>query len=56
MGFQDIPVEVKVKAVCAIIGGEKIQLTARKYSITRPSLYTWAKRTQQAIEKVLKPY
>ena len=56
MAFQDIPVEAKVKAVRAIIGGEKIQPTARKYGITRPSLYAWVERAQQAIEEALRPY
>ena len=57
MAFQDIPVEAKVKAVCTIIGGgEKIQPTAKRYGITRPSLYAWVERAQQAIEEALKPY
>lgn len=56
MAFQDIPVEAKVKAVCAVIGGQKIQPTARRYGITRPSLYVWVGRTQEAIEEALRPY
>jgi len=47
--FRPISIKEKILIVSQIIVGEKIQPLAKKYKVSRPSIYLWRKR---ALEKL----
>ncbi len=53
-GYKFISIKEKILIVSRVIAGEKIQLVADKYRVSRPSVYTWTQKALDALEKVLK--
>jgi len=53
--FRSISIKEKILIVCQVIAGEKIQSIAKKYGISRPSIYAWTEKALDALEQVLKP-
>ena len=49
-----ISIKEKILIVCQLIAGEKIQPLAKKYKVSRPSIYTWAQKSLDTLEQVLK--
>jgi Mor family transcriptional regulator len=47
--FRSIFIKEKILIACQVIVGEKIQPLAKKYKVSRPSIYLWRKR---ALEKL----
>jgi len=45
--FRPIFIKEKILIACQVIVGEKIQPLAKKYKVSRPSVYAW---TQMALE------
>lgn len=50
-----ISIKEKILIVCQVIAGEKIQPIAKKYKVSRPSIYLWRKRALGSLEEALKP-
>jgi len=53
-GYKFISIKEKILIVSQVIAGEKIQLVADKYRVSRPSVYTWTQKALGALEKALK--
>jgi len=53
--FRSLFIKEKILIVSQVIVGEKIQPLAKKYKVSRPSVYLWRKRALDALEKALKP-
>jgi len=54
--FRSISIKEKILIVSQVIVGEKIQPLAKKYKVSRPSIYLWRKKKAlDALEKPLKP-
>lgn len=53
--FRFISIKEKILIVSQVIAGEKIQPIAKKYKVSRPSIYLWRKRALGSLEEALKP-
>jgi len=53
--FKSISIKKKILIVSQVIAGEKIQPLAKKYKVSRPSIYLWTQRALDALEEALKP-
>ena len=53
--FKAISIKEKILIVCQVISGEKIQTIARKYKVSRPSVYAWTQKALGILEQALKP-
>lgn len=49
-----ISIKEKVLIVSQVIAGEKIQPLAKKYKVSRPSIYVWTQRALGSLEQALK--
>jgi len=52
--FRFISIKEKILIVCQVIAGEKIQRVARKYKVSRPSVYAWTQKSLDTLEQALK--
>jgi len=50
-----ISIKEKVVIISQVIAGEKIQRVARKYGVSRPSIYAWTQKALDTLEQTLKP-
>ncbi|MEA1964156.1 MAG: helix-turn-helix domain-containing protein [Candidatus Aerophobetes bacterium] len=53
--FRFISIKEKILIISQVIVGEKIQPIAKKYKVSRPSIYVWRKRALGSLEQALKP-
>jgi len=53
--FKSISIKEKILIVCQVMAGEKIQTIARKYRVSRPSVYAWTQKALDTLEQALKP-
>jgi len=56
MGFRSISVEEKIAVIYEVTKKGKIEPVARSYGVSKPSVYTWLERSQEALRKALKPH
>jgi len=54
-GYRYVSIKEKILMVSRVIAGEKIQLVADKYRVSRPSVYSWTQRALDVLEEALKP-
>jgi len=52
--FRPISIKEKILIVSQVIAGEKIQPLAKKYKVSRPSVYIWTQRASDALEEALR--
>jgi len=50
-----ISIKEKILIVCQVIAGGKIQPVAKKYGVSRSSIYAWTKKALDTLEQTLKP-
>ena len=53
-GYRYISIKEKLLIVTQVISGEKIQLIADKYKVSRPSIYAWSQKALDTLEEALK--
>jgi len=56
MGFRPISVEEKITIICEVIKKDKIEPVARSCGVSKPSVYVWLERSQEALKKALEPH
>ena len=56
MGFRPISVEEKIAVLCEVIKKGKIEPVARGCRVSKPSVYVWLERSQEALRKGLEPH
>ena len=56
MGFRPISTEEKMVVLFEVIREGKIEPVAKNCGVSRPSVYTWLQRFQEAARKALEPH
>lgn len=56
MAYQDVDLETKMSIVQEYQSGEKITKIAKKYGVSRQSIYNWRDDAIEAMKKALVPY
>ena len=53
--LRPVSIKEKILVVCQVIRGDKVQRVARKYGLSRPSIYAWTRKALDTLEQALKP-
>jgi len=53
-GYRYVSIKEKILIVSQVIAGEKIQLVADKYRVSKPSVYSWTQRALGALKEALR--
>jgi len=53
--LRSISIKERVLIVCQVVAGQKIQRVARKYGVSKPSVYAWTQKALDTLEQTLKP-
>lgn len=56
MGFRPIAAQKKIVVLFEVIRKGKIEPVARSYGVSKPSVYTWLERSQEALKEALEPH